>query len=107
MASTPFPIVAAAPVTTPAVTIAAPSAAAGALTRYVLGFNVSATGGLSGEAGSTITVSLPSASTSARTCMSWTDPNGATSTDEAPARGQPTDDAVLASAPRRRHRGDS
>ena len=47
-------------VTTPAVTIAAPSAAAGALTRYVLGFNVSATGGLSGEAGSAITVTLPS-----------------------------------------------
>ena len=46
-------------------TIAAPSAAAGALTRYVLGFNVSATGGLSGEAGSTITVSLPFGTTSA------------------------------------------
>ncbi|MDA0174518.1 hypothetical protein OJ998_35795 [Solirubrobacter taibaiensis] len=59
VASAPFGIVAAAPVTTPAVTIAAPSAAAGALTRYVLGFNVSASGGLSGEAGSDITVSLP------------------------------------------------
>ena len=45
--------------TTPTVTISDPSAAAGAKTRYVIGFTVSATGGLSNEAGSELTVVLP------------------------------------------------
>jgi len=39
---------------------AAPTAAAGALTTYVVQFTTSASGGLSGHAGDTITVTLPS-----------------------------------------------
>ncbi|MDA0184717.1 hypothetical protein OJ997_30725 [Solirubrobacter phytolaccae] len=46
-------------VTAPTVSIADPSPAAGALTRHVVRFSVSATGGLSGEAGSRIAVTLP------------------------------------------------
>jgi len=42
------------------VTISSPSAAAGALTNYVVTFKASATGGLSGASGSTITVTVPS-----------------------------------------------
>ena len=57
--SSGFTVVPGGNVTTPTVSIAAPSAAAGALTRYVVGFRVSATGGLSGEAGSSISVTLP------------------------------------------------
>ncbi len=47
--------------TTPTVSIAAPSPATGALTRYVVGFRVSATGGMSGEAGSTSPSTCPPA----------------------------------------------
>ena len=50
--SSGFTVVAGGSVTTPTVSIAAPSPATGAQTRYVVGFRVSATGGLSGEAGS-------------------------------------------------------
>ena len=41
------------------VAVAAPSAAAGALTTYKVGFKTSASGGLDGDAGSTITIALP------------------------------------------------
>ncbi len=57
--SSSFTVVPGGNVTTPTVSIAAPSPATGAQTRYVVGFSVSATGGLSGEAGSSITVDLP------------------------------------------------
>lgn len=57
--SSTFNVLAGGQITTPTVTIASPSAAAGAVTRYVIGFNVSAAGGLSGEAGSTVTYTLP------------------------------------------------
>ena len=43
----------------PSVAISPPSAAAGALTTYSLGFVTSSTGGLSGDSGSAITVTLP------------------------------------------------
>ena len=46
-------------VSSPSVAISPPSAAAGALTTYSLGFATSSTGGLSGDAGSAITVKLP------------------------------------------------
>ena len=75
-----FATLAAGQVTTPTVTIASPSAAAGALTRYVIGFNVSADGGLSGEAGSAITVNLPSG-TGVSGWQSGTVRNVTTSTD--------------------------
>ena len=57
--SSSFTVVPGGNVTTPTVSIAAPSPASGAQTRYVVGFRVSATGGLSGEAGSSISVTLP------------------------------------------------
>ena len=38
------------------VTVASPSSAAGALTTYKVGFTTSVSGGLSGDAGSTITI---------------------------------------------------
>lgn len=55
--SDPFAIVAGGPVTEPTLAIGSPSAAAGAVTRYVIGFTV--TGGLSAEANSRIAVTLP------------------------------------------------
>ena len=61
--STVFQVVAGNSVNQPTVTIADPSAATGARTRYVIGFTVSATGGLSGEAGSEITLTLPAGTT--------------------------------------------
>lgn len=55
--SDPFAIVAGGPVSEPTLAIGSPSAAAGAVTRYVIGFTV--TGGLSAEANSRIAVTLP------------------------------------------------
>jgi hypothetical protein len=46
-------------VSTPSVTVGPPSAAAGARTTYTVAFSVSATGGLSGATGGTVTVVFP------------------------------------------------
>ena len=54
-----FAVVGANQIGTPAVAIADPSTAAGARTRYVSTFTVSNTGGLSAEAGSQLTITLP------------------------------------------------
>ena len=54
-----FAITAAHPIANVTVGVASPSAAAGALTTYQVGFQTSASGGLSGNAGSTITIVLP------------------------------------------------
>jgi hypothetical protein len=57
--SSGFEIVKGAAVSTPTVSIADPSAAAGARTRYVIDFTLSDTGGMSADANSRITVALP------------------------------------------------
>ncbi len=64
-ASTPgsFDVVAGDSVTQPAVDIATPSAAAGAVTQYTVGFATSTTGGLSADAGSQISVDFPTGTT--------------------------------------------
>jgi hypothetical protein len=55
-----YTVVAGSQVSTPTVSIANPSSATGAQTRYVVTFNVSeATGGMSSDAGSQMTVTLP------------------------------------------------
>jgi hypothetical protein len=46
-------------VSTPSVTVGPPSAAAGARTTYTVAFSVSATGGLSGATGGTVTMVFP------------------------------------------------
>ena len=61
--------------------IAAPSAATGALTRYVVGFSVSGTGGLSGEAGSSISVTLPAGTGADAAWQGGTVHNVTTATD--------------------------
>ena len=61
--SSAFSVVAGNSITQPTATINSPSAGAGARTRYVIGFTVSTTGGLSSEAGSQITINLPTGTT--------------------------------------------
>src|SRR4029079_15528165 len=57
--SSAYQVIGGNPITKPTVAIGTPSAAAGARTQYIIGFSVSTTGGLSADAGSTITVVLP------------------------------------------------
>src|SRR4051812_5245257 len=57
--SRPYTIDAAHPISTPAVSIASPSDAAGARTIYTIGFTTSSTGGLSYDANSQITLTFP------------------------------------------------
>ncbi len=59
LTSPSYTVTAAKGVSCPSVAISPPSAAAGALTTYSLGLVTSSTGGLSGDAGSAITVKLP------------------------------------------------
>jgi len=61
--SAPFTIVAANPVTGVTVTNAFPTNAAGARTRYLVGFTTSPTGALAGAADSRITLTLPAGTT--------------------------------------------
>jgi len=64
--SSPATVLPGGSVTTPTVRIGDPSAAAGALTRHVIRFGVSGTGGLSGDANSRIAVTLPAGTGTAR-----------------------------------------
>ena len=57
--STPYTVVAGNSITTPTVSISDPSAAAGAKSNYVIAFGVSATGGMSADAGSRVRVPDP------------------------------------------------
>jgi hypothetical protein len=63
VASAPYTVLPANSLSTPSVDISSPSAGAGARTRYLVDFNVSATGGLSGAANSDVTVVFPSGTT--------------------------------------------
>jgi hypothetical protein len=63
IASTQFRTVAGGQATQPGVVIGSPSAAAGAQTSYAVSFSTSATGGLSADAASRITVDFPSGTT--------------------------------------------
>jgi hypothetical protein len=58
-----FDVIPGGSVTSPAVDISAPSAAAGAVTQYTVDFATSTTGALSADAGSQITVDFPSGTT--------------------------------------------
>ena len=85
--SNAFTVAPAGALTTPTVAIADPSPATGAITRYVTDFRVSSTGGLSGEAGSSITVTLP-AGTGTTSWQSGTVRNLSTAADVGSCRSR-------------------
>ena len=62
--SNPYPVANAGSISTPAVVNSSPSTAAGARTDYVITFNTSSTGGMSGTAHSQITITFPGTATS-------------------------------------------
>ena len=62
--SNPYPVANAGSISTPAVVNSSPSTAAGARTDYVITFNTSSTGGMSGTAHSQITITFPATATS-------------------------------------------
>ena len=62
--SNPYPVASASAISTPSVVNSSPSTAAGARTDYVITFNTSSTGGMSGTAHSQITITFPGTATS-------------------------------------------